>query len=215
MWYDNNNNSKKEVIMKKKLLLFIGITALSITLIGCGDKNTIPKGTEKDSSESIDTEEIPGTEALLENDTEAEPPAFDPTGYEEFNQVYYKLLDGYWIFNKDTEGTRVYANSDQSDSIALYVQKETMQTKEAMLGAYEELIVSTYGESYSVEDITAANLPWKVYHFGADNKLASDRNVDVYLFSDGKTTFYLENAFLVTKTSSGKALELINTIVIQ
>lgn len=202
--------------MKKKLLLLLGITALSFAMIGCGDKNTIPKGTEKVSTEDFDTEiPTPATEAISENDTEEAPPAFDPAGYEEFNQVYYKLLDGYWIFNKDTEGTRVYTNSDQSDSIALYVQKEDAQTKEAMVTAYEELIVNTYGETYTTEDIMAANLPWKVYHFGTDNKLASSMNVDIYLYSDGKTTFYLENAFPAGTTATGKALELINTIVVQ
>lgn len=202
--------------MKKKLLLLLGITALSFTIIGCGDKNTIPKGTEKITTELTDTEAIkPDTEALLENNTEAQPPVFDPTGYEDFNQVYYKLLDGYWIFNKDVEGTRVYNNSDSSESVALYVQKEEAQTADAMFAAYEDLIISTYGENYTSENITAANLPWKVYHFGADNKLNSKLNVDVYLYSDGKTTFYLENAFPATATASGKALELIHTIVVK
>lgn len=202
--------------MKKKLLLLLGITALSFAMIGCGDKNTIPKGTEKISTELTNTEESkPNTESLPEGDTEAQPPAFDPAGYEEFSQVYYKLLDGYWIFNKDVSGTRVYNNSDSSESVALYVQKEEAQTAAAMFAAYEDLIINTYGENYTSENITAANLPWKVYHFGSDNKLNSTLNIDVYLYSDGKTTFYLENAFPAANTASGKALELINTIVVK
>lgn len=201
--------------MKRRILLALSIMVLACGMIGCGSAKE--KKNEKITTESpVTKESVEGdTEAVNEVETETQAPAFDPTGYEVFNNVYYKLLDGYWVFNKDTNGTLLYTNSDSSESIGLYVQNETEYTKDDMMNAYQQVIVQTYGENYTTEDITAAGLDFKVYHFGSDNLLDSTLNADIYVYSDGATTIYLENAYRNGETNTGKALELLNTIVIQ
>lgn len=197
--------------MKKKIIAVLLTLTLVFSLSGC-------KG--KDSGESVtdtetDTEAvIPATEAAAPaTETETTVP-FDSTGYTQFSNVYY-ILSPDWTFYSDNNGTQVYQLADNRESFAIFVQNETDYTADNMYTAYDSTITSTYGSRGTTETVTIGSLEWHVYHFTGDNDLNTATGIDVYVYSDGATTIYIENAFSADGTASGKIQELLNSIVIQ
>lgn len=200
------------------------VMVLSFSLLGCGTKKeadsaenqtpTQEDAGQKETEKNTETEQEAETESQDSTSVSTVDTAFDSTGYEKLGNVYYKLSPEL-ILSNDLNGTKVYTTADQKESIAFYVQNESNYTDEEMIGAYEQTIVKTYGENYTEETKTIGAYNWSVYSYTEDNLLNPAVRANIYLYSDGNTTIYLENAISSEMQDSGKAEELINSIVME
>ena len=202
--------------MRKRLLLTAAVLTLTFAFAGCGSSNTANNETKTEATTEAKTEAK--TEAMTETTTDGAFSATngnaDLTGYETFNNVSYKLSDE-WSLYSNTSGTRLYTATSLNETFAVYVQNEVLYSKSDMEKAYESKIFSTYGSSYTTDSKKLGSLTWNVYHFGTDNILNSSACVDVYLYSDGKTTIYLENAYQAGSTASGSVEGILSSMVIK
>ena len=198
--------------MKKKTIALLLTVALAITTFGCGKADKTQDTEDTTLTEASVNTELP-VEPVSEIPTE-EPAAFDSTGYTQFGNVYY-ILSADWEFFQDTSGTLVYRFPDGSESFAIYVQNETDYTAQQMYDSYNSTILSTYGDRGTQEELTLGSLTWHVYHYTGDNDLNAASATDVYVYSDGTTTIYAENAFAAGAAASGKFQELLASVVIQ
>ncbi len=162
---------------------------------------------------------------------EPEPtPTDDPTElgladtYVKMSNVWYDLANR-WNDYGELTGTKIYTlDNTETENITIFVQNESSYSKDIMIAAYEAKFTDVYGENYTLtthtvecpvdnEAFSPEALEWNVYSYGSDNALADYACVDIYLYSDGATTIYLENAYLAGTEPSGAALELVESIV--
>lgn len=176
------------------------------------------------------TEEPEVTEEPTPTEKPESTPTDDPTElgladtYVKMNNVWYDLANQ-WSFNKNESGTLVYTyDNSETENITIFVQNELLYTKEIMISAYEAKFSGVYGENCTIttytvecpvdnEAFSQEPMEWNVYSYGSDNALAEYACVDIYLYSDGATTIYIENAYLAGTEPSGAALELVDSIV--
>lgn len=194
--------------MKKKTVALLLAVMLAFGMTACGNKNG---NKEEDAVESEALDEAADTQ---ESEPEKEKIEI-PEGYETMSNVAYDLGD-YWTFSEDLNGTFRYESEDATEAFALYVQNETAgYTAENMIGAYVSLVEETYGTVYTTGSADYAGLEWTTMSYGSDNIMSPDVNVNVYIYSDGATTIYIEDAVNVIYSSfSGKMEDVLNSIII-
>lgn len=176
------------------------------------------------------TEEPEVTEEPTPTEKPESTPTDDPTElgladtYVKMNNVWYDLADR-WNYYGDMTGTLIYTlDGSETENITIFVQNELLYTKDIMISAYETKFMSVYGENYTLtthtvecpvdnEALSQEPMEWNVYSYGSDNEMSEYACVDLYLYSDGTTTIYIENAYLTGTETSGAALELVDSIV--
>ena len=182
--------------------------ALAISLCGCGSIKTKTTTTKKEVTAIGETTET-ATEATATEATET----VDLTGHDTFNNVHYKLGDA-WKLNNDNSGTRVYATEDTTETVAIYVQNETSYSADQMQDVYKKSIESVYGTKYTNSTETISNFEWNVYKFTTDNTLRDDIGANIYVYSDGKTTIYVEYGYLAANGATDKDITLLENVII-
>lgn len=197
--------------MKKKTIALLLTITLAVSMFGCGKSNSDKEQLPTETGIVVNTE--PPVEPVSEIPTETEIP-FDSTGYTQFSNVYY-ILSADWEYYQETNGTLVYRLPDGTESFAIFVQNESDYSAEQMQAAYSTTVTTTYGDRCTQEDVTIGSYPWHVYHYTGDNDLNTSVAVDVYVYSDGATTIYIENCYPASTIVSGKIQELLASIVIQ
>lgn len=197
--------------MKKKLLAGIIAIGLIAGLSGCKFSVNTKTSTEASTVTTTEATEDLSTDFTDEPSTED---SYDDTNKEIFNNVVYALPDG-WAYNSEVNGTRLYKKSDGTESFSIYVQNETDYTADDLTKAYEDLIFKTFGSdtsTYTNYPITAGGRDWSVYSYGEGNLLSSKAYTDIYLFTDGFTTIYIENSYLADSFPSGEVLDILESI---
>ncbi len=144
--------------------------------------------------------------------------------YVKMENVWYDLA-GVWKEYSDFMGTKVYRYGDsEEETFSIYVQKEKLYTKDMMITAYERQIMKVYGDNVTASTITtecpADNeafstepLEWNVYSYGTDNALSSQVEVTIYLYSDGETTIYIENAQAAGSEKTDVGRKLVESVI--
>lgn len=192
--------------MKKRILVVGASLVLALNLVGCG-------GLRREVRETTEATTETKTEATTEESTtEVTTEAIDLSGYNNMSNVYYLLGD--YEYYSEKNGTEIYRTADATESFAIYVQNETAYSASDMQQAYKEAVMSTYGENYTESSYVGGDLEWTVYQYTEDNDLDSTCKVNVYVYSDGATTIYTENAVVASQDFSGKFEYLLDSIII-
>ena len=188
--------------MKKQYLLLVGTILCGALATGC----TINLGGGNTPENKVATT---ATEAQVTNGNNAEP----KENTERFNNVQYSL-GGNWRYKGEESETRAYIAPGEQEAFAIYVQNETSYTAAAMVEAYEKLITDTYSANYSIDTEKYAGLDWSVYTFDYDVVDENTVCTDVYLYTDGATTIYIENSYKGSVSPSGNIYDVLNSITI-
>lgn len=202
--------------MRKKLLTGVIITGLIFSLSGClfPFKSNVTIQTETTSTDALTTEDLTTEDITTENSSDELIPTNGEV--ETFNNVEYTLPDG-WSFAEDRNGTRLYVRDDKMETIAIYVQNEVGYTAQDLQNVYEEKIFGTFGNDPSYYRSAAAyeaDLYWNIYSFGPGNESRADTRTDVYFYTDGDTTIYIENSFPAYNSVSDDIKTFLDSIVI-
>ncbi len=146
--------------------------------------------------------------------------------YTNMNNVWYNPGTD-WKYHSDVSGTILYTYGDSTDeNISFFVQNETAYSAAVMKAAYEAKFTEVYGSAYEKTEYVVEYegsssmfsldpMKWSVYSYGTDNLLSDLIGVDIYLYSDGATTIYIENAYLDSTGVSGAIEEFLKTILIE
>lgn len=197
--------------MKKKVVALL-IAVMVFSLCACGttaDDTTISDNDVDNTVVEDDTTE----DAVVEDDTTV--PGGTDSEVLTFSNVTYSLGNAFSYYG-DQSGTLIYQSTDTTESIAFYVQNETSYTEADLRGAYATQIVATYGDNYTQTTVDVNGLTWDCYSYGSDNILSSSICADLYVYSDGATTIYVENDYSSSKAeASGDVMLILNSIVIE
>lgn len=197
--------------MKKKVVALL-IAVMVFSLCACGKKADDTTISDNDVDNTV-VEDDTTEDAVVEDDTTVS----DGTDSEvlTFSNVTYSLGNAFSYYG-DQNGTLIYQSTDTTESIAFYVQNETSYTEADLRGAYATQIVATYGDNYTQTTVDVNGLTWDCYSYGSDNILSSSICADLYVYSDGATTIYVENDYSSSKAeASGDVMLILNSIVIE
>ena len=151
------------------------------------------------------TEGTTGDEVIVDDTVVAE-------GWEMISNVTFSLCDK-WTFNDDINGTRRYNSANGLEVLAIYVQNTDLYLKDEMLAAYENQIITVFGENGTVVTETIGGREWRHYTYTADNKVTSGAGAEIYLYSDGFTTIYVEDAYSLEQgAASGDVIPLLESM---
>ena len=131
---------------------------------------------------------------------------------EVFNNVTFSLGDD-WNYLNESNGTRTYNTTDLSEAFAIYVQNETNYSADAMQDAYQSTIEATFGTDYVLTEDKLGDYIWHHYHYD-EVSLIEGYSVDAYVYSDGYTTIYVENAYSKAIGTSGKMSVIFNSLTV-
>lgn len=151
----------------KKFLSISMVVCLLSSLCGCGVGKEVEIGSvEQSKAEFVVSETL------------------------EMENVRYPLFEGWSLF-KDVNGTLCYINEDSTQTISLFVQKETSHTPEEMYEVYEKTITSTFDTEGSSESVMLGMRNWRKY-LSTQETVNGLVSTHCYLFSTGDTTVYVE-----------------------
>lgn len=196
----------------KKLVIIMTAVVMYVGLMGCQNKDNT-QVTANESISQVD-ESTAQTESQSQSEEESTIEAVVFPGELELNNVRYTVSD-YWHEYSNDNGTIMYANADSTETFAIYVQNETLYTAEDMIAAYEQSITQVYGENYTEGVYEVNGYSWDIYSYAADNLINQNVCSDIYLYTDGFTTIYIENPYTATMECSGLIREVINSISIE
>lgn len=199
--------------MKKKILVLMSIMIIILGLIGCERRQPIVIDntytvTEDETEEETEDE----TEDYAEDETEEDIEI--PADYINYGNVYM-YIDDNWKYYASQDDTYAYKNVNANETFAIYIENETMYSANDMYKSYENLIFSVFGNDYYLDSYDDGDYVWRVYRFDENNINDSSVCADIYLYSDGDTTIYIENAYEAGDFSTGDILDVINSIIIE
>ena len=139
-------------------------------------------------------------------------PIADAGNLETFNNVIYSLGDT-WNYLNESDGTRTYNTTDLSEAFAIYVQNETGYSSDELQEAYKQTVEATFGTDYMIENVVIGDYTWRHYYYETVS-LIEGYSVDVFVYSDGATTIYVENAYPQANGYSGKINIVLESITI-
>lgn len=212
--------------MKKKILLVATAISMMAALSACGDEGaTLKKSTTEEvvtteattaattaattEDDFVDTEE----EVTEDETTVADVSDDDLAGYENLNDVYFLVGDLTEYANQS--GTVVYANADRTETLAIYTERNGVYSEDQVLQAYADRIKSVYGDNFESTYFVTDQFAFDEYDYLDGNNVNSDADVKTYVYSDGKTTIYLEHVTIHGTEFPSTAEDLMNSIIIK
>lgn len=212
--------------MKKKILLVATAISMMAALSACGDEGaTLKKSTTEEvvtteattaatTEDVVDTEEeVTEDETTEDETTVADVSDDDLAGYENLNDVYFLVGDLTEYANQS--GTVVYANADRTETLAIYTERNGVYSEEQVLQAYADKIKSVYGDNFESTYFVTDQFAFDEYDYLDGNNVNSDADVKTYVYSDGKTTIYLEHVTIHGTEFPSTAEDLMNSIIIK
>ncbi len=200
--------------MKKKTLFSVTIMIIVLGLVGCIGRRPINSNNTYDDTEEVSWDVEDNTEDEVEDDTEEVDEVEIPSDYTNFENVYLYIGDE-WEYHSSESDTHIYKHVSGTESFAIYVQNETMYSDSDLYKAYDDMIISTFGEDYTSDSYDDGDRIWVVYRYDEGNKNDSTVCTDVYVYSNGDTTIYIENSYVADTSVSYDILNLIDSIIIE
>lgn len=193
------------------VLIIIAGIIITVVLLNNNDNNkeretatTREKTTtEEKTTEEKTTEERTTEERTTEERTTGEKETGDlPSTLVGIDNISF-ILPGSFEKNDALDGNYVRYDDDGNpiESIYYYVQTESQYTEEEMREGYRINVEETYGEDYEFTTYYVGDLEFDHYSFETDTLLEGYYS-EVYVYSDGTNTLYIEGLILEGEADS-------------